>query len=37
MPSARHDSWPKIPDIARTYLYLADPGSGLTNGAAIPV
>ncbi|HEX6933900.1 MAG TPA: SDR family NAD(P)-dependent oxidoreductase [Streptosporangiaceae bacterium] len=37
MPSSNHDAWPKVPDIARTYLYLAAPGSGLVNGAAIPV
>jgi NAD(P)-dependent dehydrogenase (short-subunit alcohol dehydrogenase family) len=37
MPSANHDAWPKVPDIARTYLYLAAPESGLVNGAAIPV
>ena len=27
MPDADHASWPKIPDIARTYLFLASPGS----------
>ena len=37
MPSSDHDAWPKVPDIARTYLYLASPGSGLINGAAVPV
>jgi NAD(P)-dependent dehydrogenase (short-subunit alcohol dehydrogenase family) len=37
MPAADHDAWPKIPDIARTYLYLAGPASGLVNGAAVPV
>ena len=37
MPGARHEAWPKIPDIARTYLYLAAPESALVNGAAIPV
>ncbi|HEX9066796.1 MAG TPA: SDR family NAD(P)-dependent oxidoreductase [Streptosporangiaceae bacterium] len=37
IPSADHARWPKVPDIARTYLYLADPGSGLVNGAAVPV
>ena len=37
MPSANHDAWPKVPDIARTYLFLAAPESGLVNGAAIPV
>jgi NAD(P)-dependent dehydrogenase (short-subunit alcohol dehydrogenase family) len=37
MPSADHDAWPKIKDIAQTYLYLALPESGLVNGAALPV
>lgn len=37
MPNSDHDSWPKVPDIARSYLYLAAPGSGLINGAAVPV
>ena len=27
MPDADHDTWPKIPDIAQTYLFLASPGS----------
>jgi NAD(P)-dependent dehydrogenase (short-subunit alcohol dehydrogenase family) len=37
MPSADHDAWPKVPDIARTYLYLASPDADLVNGAAVPV
>jgi NAD(P)-dependent dehydrogenase (short-subunit alcohol dehydrogenase family) len=37
MPNADHASWPKIPDIARAYLFLAAPGTHLTSGAAIPV
>jgi len=37
IPHADHDAWPKVPDIARTYVFLASPGSGLVNGAAIPV
>ena len=37
MPNANHSAWPKPADIARTYLYLAQPGSGLVNGAALPV
>jgi NAD(P)-dependent dehydrogenase (short-subunit alcohol dehydrogenase family) len=36
-PSADFDAWPKVPDIARSYLHLASPGAGLVNGAAIPV
>jgi NAD(P)-dependent dehydrogenase (short-subunit alcohol dehydrogenase family) len=37
LPKADHDSWPKVSDIARTYIYLASPDAGLVNGAAIPV
>lgn len=37
MPNADHDSWPKIPDIARAYLFLASPGAGRVNGATVPV
>ena len=37
MPDANHDGWPKVADIARTYLFLAGPNAGLTSGAAIPV
>jgi NAD(P)-dependent dehydrogenase (short-subunit alcohol dehydrogenase family) len=37
LPSANFDAWPKIADIARTYVYLARPASGLVNGAAMPV
>lgn len=37
MPAANHDAWPKIGDIARTYVFLAEPASGLISGAAIPV
>jgi NAD(P)-dependent dehydrogenase (short-subunit alcohol dehydrogenase family) len=37
MPNSDHDSWPKIVDIARSYVYLAEPSSGLINGAAVPV
>jgi NAD(P)-dependent dehydrogenase (short-subunit alcohol dehydrogenase family) len=37
IPNADHDAWPKVPDIARTYVFLASPGSGLVNGAAVPV
>lgn len=37
MPTADHDSWPKIADIAPAYLYLASPEAHLTSGAAIPV
>jgi NAD(P)-dependent dehydrogenase (short-subunit alcohol dehydrogenase family) len=37
MPDADHHAWPKIPDIARTYVFLAAPESGLVSGAAVPV
>ena len=37
MPDANHAAWPKVADIARSYLYLADPASGLVSGAALPV
>jgi len=37
MPDADHASWPKIPDIARAYLFLASPAAHLITGAAIPV
>jgi NAD(P)-dependent dehydrogenase (short-subunit alcohol dehydrogenase family) len=37
MPDADHGSWPKIPDVARAYLFLASPGAHLVSGAAIPV
>ena len=37
MPSADHDAWPKVPDIALSYVYLASPDSALVNGAALPV
>jgi NAD(P)-dependent dehydrogenase (short-subunit alcohol dehydrogenase family) len=37
MPDADHDRWPKVPDVARSYLFLASPTSQLVNGAALPV
>jgi NAD(P)-dependent dehydrogenase (short-subunit alcohol dehydrogenase family) len=37
LPDSDHASWPKVPDIARSYIYLAAPESALVNGAAIPV
>ena len=37
LPDADHAAWPKPDQIALSYLYLASPGSGLVNGAAIPV
>ena len=37
MPDADHESWPKVTDIARAYLFLASPEAHLVSGAAIPV
>ncbi len=37
IPGADYDAWPKIPDIARAYVFLAAPSSALVNGAALPV
>ncbi len=37
MPNSDHSAWPKVPAIAKSYLYLAAPSSGLVNGAAVPV
>jgi len=37
MPRADHAGWPKPADVARSYLYLAAPDSGLVNGATLPV
>ena len=37
MPDSDHDRWPKVPDVARSYLFLASPTSQLVNGAALPV
>jgi NAD(P)-dependent dehydrogenase (short-subunit alcohol dehydrogenase family) len=37
MPAADHAAWPKVPDVARSYLLLASPDAFLVNGAAIPV
>ena len=37
IPGADHASWPKIPDVARAYLFLAAPEAHLVSGAAIPV
>lgn len=37
MPQANYAAWPKIPDVARAYLFLASPAAHLISGAAIPV
>jgi NAD(P)-dependent dehydrogenase (short-subunit alcohol dehydrogenase family) len=37
LPNANYDAWPKPADVARSYLYLALPESGLVNGASLHV
>jgi NAD(P)-dependent dehydrogenase (short-subunit alcohol dehydrogenase family) len=37
MPNAHHDAWPKVADIAASYVYLASPAASLVNGASLPV
>jgi NAD(P)-dependent dehydrogenase (short-subunit alcohol dehydrogenase family) len=37
LPGAEHGAWPKVADIAGSYLYLASPAAHLVNGAALPV
>jgi NAD(P)-dependent dehydrogenase (short-subunit alcohol dehydrogenase family) len=37
MPRADHAAWPKVADVAGSYLYLASPAAHLVNGAAVPV
>ncbi|HKS99566.1 MAG TPA: SDR family NAD(P)-dependent oxidoreductase [Rugosimonospora sp.] len=37
MPGAPYDSWPKVADIARTYLFLASPQAAPVSGAQVPV
>ena len=37
IPDADYSTWPKVPDIARAYMFLASPGAHLVSGAAIPV
>jgi NAD(P)-dependent dehydrogenase (short-subunit alcohol dehydrogenase family) len=37
LPGAEHTAWPKVADIADSYLYLASPAAHLVNGAALPV
>jgi NAD(P)-dependent dehydrogenase (short-subunit alcohol dehydrogenase family) len=37
MPDADHAAWPKVHDIARSYVFLASPDSHLVSGAAVPV
>ena len=37
LPSADYDAWPKVPQVAGSYVYLASPDAGLVNGATLPV
>lgn len=37
MPRADHDAWPKVADVAVSYLHLASPAAHLVNGATLPV
>ena len=37
MPSASHENWPKISEVAGVYVFLASPAAALVSGAAIPV
>ena len=37
IPHADHASWPKIPDVAHAYLFLASPAAQLVSGATVPV
>jgi NAD(P)-dependent dehydrogenase (short-subunit alcohol dehydrogenase family) len=37
LPDADFSKWPKVADIASSYLYLAGPQAHLVNGAALPV
>jgi NAD(P)-dependent dehydrogenase (short-subunit alcohol dehydrogenase family) len=37
IPDADYSTWPKVPDIARAYVFLASPGAHLVSGSAITV
>ena len=37
MPTADHDAWPKVEEVAATILFLASPDNKVTRGAIIPV
>jgi NAD(P)-dependent dehydrogenase (short-subunit alcohol dehydrogenase family) len=37
MPNADHEAWPKVPDLAEAYLFLASEQAGRVNGATLPV
>jgi NAD(P)-dependent dehydrogenase (short-subunit alcohol dehydrogenase family) len=37
MPTADHDAWPKVAEVAATILFLASPENKVTRGANVPV
>jgi NAD(P)-dependent dehydrogenase (short-subunit alcohol dehydrogenase family) len=37
MPTADHESWPKVEEVAATILFLASPENKVTRGAVVPV
>ncbi|MGH6983959.1 MAG: SDR family NAD(P)-dependent oxidoreductase [Stellaceae bacterium] len=37
MPKAKHETWPKVDEIAATILFLASPANRVTRGALVPV
>jgi NAD(P)-dependent dehydrogenase (short-subunit alcohol dehydrogenase family) len=37
MPTADHDAWPKVAEVAATILFLASPENKVTRGAIVPV
>jgi NAD(P)-dependent dehydrogenase (short-subunit alcohol dehydrogenase family) len=37
MPKAKHETWPKVGEVANTILFLASPDNKVTRGAIVPV
>jgi NAD(P)-dependent dehydrogenase (short-subunit alcohol dehydrogenase family) len=37
MPTASHERWPKVEDVAAAYVWLASPAARLVSGATVPV
>lgn len=37
MPTANHDAWPKLADVASTIAFLASPQNAVTRGGLVPV
>jgi NAD(P)-dependent dehydrogenase (short-subunit alcohol dehydrogenase family) len=37
MPTAPHEKWPKVDEVAQVYVFLASPESALISGASLPV